>query len=152
MRKAFSFFQCFLYVYFVNTVADVSDCHHNEVFKNKINSKVIIRFIWHKFKLQQPLAKSFSQNKDCSQFDPLSVREMLNVTKTCPYKVLKMMSYADFPTVGCLLSWEIKLRELSLAQRAIASVKSFHCYVMPQNDKSRHTYFSGATKLSSKIF
>ena len=133
MRKAFSFFQCFLYVYFVNTVADVSDCRHNEVFKNKINSKVIIRFIWHKFKLQQPLAKSFSQNKDCSQFDPLSVREMLNVTKTCPYKVLKMMSYADFPTVGCLLSWEIS----KITQKPIANSKSFHnldtvmsCYKM----------------------
>ena len=37
-----------------------------------------------------------------------------------------MMSYAYFPTVGCLLSWESKLRELSLAWRAIVRVKSFH--------------------------
>ena len=33
-----------------------------------------------------------------------------------------MMSYADFPTIGCLLSWEIS----KITERAIASVKSFH--------------------------
>ena len=33
-----------------------------------------------------------------------------------------MMSYADFPTVSCLLSWEI----CKITLRAIASVKSLH--------------------------
>ena len=33
-----------------------------------------------------------------------------------------MISYADFPTVGCLLSWEIS----KITERAITSVKFFH--------------------------
>ena len=56
-----------------------------------------------------------------------------------------MMSYADFRTVGCFLSWEIS----KITYRAIASVKSFHNL---DTVTSRHAYFSGATELSSKIF
>ena len=75
---------------------------------------------------------------------------MLNVTKTCPYKVLKMMSYADFPTVGCLLSWEIS----KITQRPIANVKSFHNLdtVMSRHKMLCHdTYFSWATELSKSF-
>ena len=51
-RKAFLFSSIFLlYVYFINTVFDVSECHYNEIFMDKMNNKVMIRFIWHKFKL-----------------------------------------------------------------------------------------------------